>query len=277
MTAALFDEALGQGLLRHVLRHGDRALVLAQRLGEWIAHAPELEQDMAFANISLDLIGQARRLYGYAGRLEDAGHDEDHFAYWRGHEDFMNPQLVEQPNGDFAQSMARQFLHDAYAVAYWEAMTASTDDELAALAARARTETSFHLRHSRVWLVRLGDGTAESRAKMQRGLDAMWPFTAELGPIGDEAPLREAGLVCDGGVRESWEACVGAAVAESTLDLPEHQQPQPRRSHGIAQSDLRSEEQNGLKGGWHGVHSPELKALLDELQSVARAHPGASW
>ncbi len=245
------------GLLRHVLRHGDRALVLAQRLGEWIAHAPELEQDMAFANISLDLIGQARRLYGYAGCLEGAGRDEDHFAYWRGPSEFAGPLIVEQPNGDFAQSIARQFLHDAYAAPYWEAMTASADDELAGLAARARTETAFHLRHSRAWLVRLGDGTAESRARMQRGLDAMWPFTAELGAIEDEAPLRAAGLVCDAGVRERWEACVYAAIAEATLAAP------------------AAEPQH--HGGWHGRHGPELVELLDELQSVARAHPGASW
>jgi len=262
------DETCRLDLLRHVLRHGDRALVLAQRLGEWIAHAPELEQDMAFANISLDLIGQARRLYGYAGRLEGAGHDEDHFAYWRGHDDFMNPLIVEQPNGDFAHSIARQFLHDAYAVAYWEAMTASVDSELAGLADRARTETSFHLRHSRGWLLRLGDGTAESHDRMQRGLDAMWPFTDELGPIDDEAGLRAAGLVCDAALRASWEAVVAAAVAEATLDHP-GMQPRP--------GDGPRSEQAAPLSGWHGLHGPHLAPLLAELQSVARAHPGASW
>ncbi len=246
-------------LLTHVLRHGDRALVLAQRLGEWVAHSPELEEDMALANISLDLLGQARALYTYAGEVEGHGHDEDHFAYWRGPEAFHNPLIVEQPNGDFAHTIARQFLHDAYALAHWEAMRSSSDTTLASLAARAAKETAFHLRHSRGWLVRLGDGTDESHRRMQAGLDAFWPFADELAPLDDEAELRAAGVITDAGVRAAFDATVAAAIAESTLVAPE---ARPVRTGG---------------GGWDGNHGSELSGLLNELQGLARAHPGASW
>lgn len=246
-------------LLTHVLRHGDRALVLAQRLGEWLAHSPELEEDMALANISLDLLGQARVLYTYAAKLEDAGHDEDHFAYWRGPADFRNPLVVEQPNGDFAHTIARQFIHDAYAVAHWEAMRSSTDETLAALATRTAKETSFHLRHSRGWLVRLGDGTDESHQRMQAGLEAMWPFAAELASLDDEAELREAGIVPDRAVRAAFDATVSAALSEATLAAPAEVEVSTRG------------------GGWDGMHSEHLVGVLDELQVLARAHPGVSW
>ncbi len=250
---------LNASLLNHVLRHGDRALVLAQRLGQWVAHSPELEEDMALANISLDLLGQARVLYTYAAAVEGLGHDEDHFAYWREPGEFRNPLIVEQPNGDFAHTIARQFLHDAYAVAHWEAMRSSTDDTLAALANRAAKETSFHLRHSRGWLVRLGDGTDESHRRMQAGLDAMWPFAAELAARDDEEPLRQSGVVPDSGVRFAFDAEMASAVAEATLTAPERVD--------VATSG----------GGWDGAHSEHLPILLDELQVLARAHPGATW
>ena len=246
-------------LLTHVLRHGDRALVLAQRLGEWIAHSPELEEDMALANISLDLLGQARVLYTYAAEIEDLGHDEDHYAYWRDPEQFRNPLIVEQPNGDFAHTIARQFLHDVYAVAHWEAMCSSSDETLAALATRAAKETSFHLRHSRGWLVRLGDGTDESHRRMQAALDTLWPFTSELAALDDEAQLRDDGVVTDGGIRASFDVAVASAIAEATLTAPA-----PVR---VVTSS----------GGWNGAHSDYLPKLLDELQVLARAHPGASW
>ena len=244
-------------LLTHVLRHGDRALVLAQRLGQVIAHAPELEEDMAVANISLDLIGQARQLYAYAGELEGEGHEEDHFAYWRGVEEFLNPQLVEQPNGDFAVTIVRQFLHDVFALHHWEAMEASTDATLAALAARARKETAFHLRHSRGWVVRLGDGTDESHRRAQTAVDSLWRFTGELGPVADEAQLRADGVVPDGDVGGQWAETVRAALTEATLDIP-------------TATDM-------VEGGWHGRHSEYLKPLIEELQALTRAHPGAQW
>ncbi len=244
-------------LLTHVLRHGDRALVLAQRLGQMITHAPELEEEMAIANVSLDLIGQARALYTYAGEIEGEGHDEDHFAYWRGPDGFLNPLLVEQPNGDFAVCIARQFFHDAYAVAHWAAMEASIDATLAALAVRAHKETAFHLRHSRSWIVRLGDGTEESHRRVQAAIDQLWPFTAELGPIEDEESLRADGVVPDAGVRAGWQATVDSALAEATLTVPAGAE-----SH---------------TGGWSGAHSVHLAPLLEELQGLTRAHPGATW
>jgi ring-1,2-phenylacetyl-CoA epoxidase subunit PaaC len=244
-------------LLAHVLRHGDRALVLSQRLGQWITHAPELEEDMALANISLDLLGQARHLYTYAGELEGQGHDEDHFAYWRTSTEFLNPLLVEQPNGDFAHTMIRQVLHDHAALLYWQSMTTSRDQTLAALAVRARNETEFHLRHCRGWVVRLGDGTDESHRRAQAGLDALWPYAEELitAPA-DDAALRSDGLIGDD-IADAWRADVAATMAEATLTLPV----------GVtAQS-----------GGWTGHHSEHLEGLLQELQEVARAFPGATW
>ena len=243
-------------LLTHVLRQGDRALVLAQRLGEWLTHAPELEEDMALGNISLDLLGQARHLYTYAGELEGEGNGEDHFAYWRDPSDFRNPLLVEQPNGDFAVTMARQVFHDHAAALYWESMTASTDPTLAALAVRARNETRFHLTHSTGWLVRLGDGTDESHERAQRAVDHLWPFTGELLDPDDEDALRAAGIIGPP-ITDGWQTRVEATLAEAGLRAPE----------GVAQQ----------RGGLHGRHSSHLTALLDELQSVARAHPGATW
>ncbi len=244
-------------LLTHLLRQGDRALVLAQRLGQVITHAPELEEDMAVANISLDLIGQARHLYTYAGEVEGLGHDENHFAYWRGAEEFLNPQLVEQPNGDFAVTIVRQFFHDAYALHYWESMEASSDATLAALAARARKETSFHLRHSRGWVVRLGDGTMESHRRAQLATDLLWRFTTDLASITDETDLHDSGVVPDSEVGGCWSDTVVAALAEANLEVP-------------ADTDM-------VTGGWHGHHSAHLGPLLEELQALTRAHPGAQW
>ena len=167
-----------QPLLTYTLRQGDRALILAQRLLESITHAPEIEEDMALSNLALDLIGQARALYTYAGELEGpvdgVVRDENHYAYWREQHEFLNPLLVEQPNGDFAQIIVRQFLHDAYALPYWQAMTSSTDETLAALAAKSVKETAYHLRHTRSWVVRLGDGTDESHGRAQAAVDQLW-------------------------------------------------------------------------------------------------------
>jgi len=253
--AAVADRS---SLLRHVLRHGDRALILAQRLGQCITHSPEIEQDVALANISLDLIGQARHLYTYAGTLEGLGHDEDHFAYWRDPNGFLNPLIVEQPNGDFAHTMVRQFFHDAYAIAYWDSMRASTDSTLAALAVRAHRETSFHLRHSRGWVVRLGDGTAESHRRTQNAVDELWALTGEMASNDDESELRLAGLIGEIDLGERWTTTVEEALVEATLRVP--------RNVAMA------------TGGWAGEHSEYLAPLVAELQSVARAHKvGTKW
>jgi len=246
-------------LLTYVLRQGDRALVLAQRLQEVITHAPEIEEDMALANLALDLIGQARTLYTYAGQVEGLDHDEDHFAYWRDQHELLNPLLVEQPNGDFAHVIVRQFLHDAYALPFWSTMTSSTDEVLAALAQKAVKETGYHLRHSRSWVVRLGDGTGESHRRAQRAVDALWRFTGELFEADDvERELVAAGVAADpDSIRQAWQATVSEALDEATLTEP---------AAGVMQT-----------GGRSGRHSEAFSYLVGELQVVARAHPGASW
>lgn len=217
--------------LDEVLRHGDRALVLAQRLLEQITHAPEIEEDVALANLALDLLGQSRALYSWAGVLEGAGHDEDHFAYWRDPHEFRNPALVEQPNVDFAHVIVRQYLHDEFALAFWR--TSSWE-----LAPKAVKETTYHHRHAREWLLRLGDGTDESHRRAQAALDALWPFVDELF---DGYPDLRAG----------WDLAVAETLTEATLRTPDV--PSSRPGH---------------------VH---LAPLLAELQGLARAHPGARW
>jgi ring-1,2-phenylacetyl-CoA epoxidase subunit PaaC len=242
-----------------VLRQGDRALVLAQRLLEQITHAPEIEEDMALANLALDLIGQARALYSYAGEIDGSGRDDDDFAYWRDQQDFVNPLLVEQPNGDFAQLIVRQFLHDAFALPYWQAMTRSSDARLAALAGKSQKETAYHLRHSRAWVVRLGDGTAESHARAQAAVEALWRFTGELFEADEvEETLVPAGVAADPAeLAGRWRATVEDALREATLEIP-------------AGATMQS-------GGRVGRHSEGFSYLLGEMQVVARAHPGATW
>ncbi len=200
-----------QGVTTYVLRQGDRALILAQRLLEEITHAPEIEEDMALSNLALDLIGQARGLYTYAGDLEGptvdgTDRDENYFAYWREQHEFLNPLLVEQPNGDFAHVIGRQFLHDAYALPLWQALATSSDETLAALAGKAVKETAYHLRHARSWVVRLGDGTDESQTRMQAAIDHLWRFTGELFEHDDvEDGLVAAGVAADPEVlRTEW-------------------------------------------------------------------------
>ncbi|MEO6653187.1 MAG: 1,2-phenylacetyl-CoA epoxidase subunit PaaC [Ilumatobacteraceae bacterium] len=251
-------------LTTYVLRHGDRALILAQRLLEEVTHAPEIEEDMALSNLALDLIGQARALYTYAGETDEPLPDgalrtEDHYAYWREQDEFLNPLLVEQPNGDFAHIIMRQFLHDAFALPFWRAMTASGDDTLRAIAGKAVKETDYHLRHARSWVVRLGDGTDESHARAQSAVDHLWRYTGELfehDPV--EHELIGSGVAADpADLRDEWHAIVSTTLREATLDLP---------ADGVMQS-----------GGRHGRHTEEFSFLIGELQVLARAHPGASW
>jgi len=251
-------------LVTYILRQGDRALVLAQRLLGVVTHAPEIEEDMALSNLALDLIGQARALYTYAGEIEGplpdgTVRDEDHYAFWRDQHEFVNPLLVELPNGDFAQVIGRQFLHDAYALPYWQAMTRSTDETLAAIAGKAVKETAYHLRHSRSWVVRLGDGTDESRARMQVAIDGLWRYTGELFEADDvERALVASGVAADPGrVRTEWRSTVESTLAEATQAIPDGESMQT--------------------GGRIGRHTETFSYLLGEMQVVARAHPGATW
>jgi ring-1,2-phenylacetyl-CoA epoxidase subunit PaaC len=249
----------GTRLFDYVLGLADDALILGHRLSEWCGHAPLLEEELALANIGLDLIGQAQRLYDYAGAVEGAGRDQDALAYRRDAPQYRNLLLVEQPNGDFARTIVRQFLYAAYAASFWRGMTESTDSVLASIAATAKDEAAYHLRHVGGWLARLGDGTAESHRRAQTALDALWPYTGEMFEA-DEAvtALAAAGIVADPApVRAEWDKTVAAAIAEATLQRP---------LDGWMQS-----------GGRRGRHSEHLGYILAELQFLQRAYPGASW
>jgi ring-1,2-phenylacetyl-CoA epoxidase subunit PaaC len=242
-------------LALYTLRRADDALVLGHRLSEWCGHAPTLEEDMALANIGLDLLGQARALYTYAAELEGAGRDEDQLAYLRDAPQYRNLLLLEQPNGDFARTIVRQFFYSAFADPFWRAMTGSTDPTLAAIAAKSEKESAYHLRHSSEWLIRLGDGTAESHRRAQDALDALYPFTGEMFE-GEDPAL--AGVAADpASLRAGWDATVSAILAEATLRCPAGTWMQ--------------------RGGRIGRHTEHLGPMLAEMQHVHRAYPGAKW
>jgi len=246
-------------LVLYALRRADDALILGHRLSEWCGHAPVLEEDMALANMGLDLLGQARELYSYAARVEGKGNDEDKFAYLRDVRQYRNLLLVEQPNGDFARTMVRQFFYSVFADLYWRAMVKSDDTTLAAIAAKSEKESAYHVRHSSEWMVRLGDGTAESHARAQTAIDDLWAFTGEMFEVdASEAALIEAGVAVDPAMlRPQWLRTISDVVGEATLALP--------KSNWMQQ------------GGRSGRHSEHLGHLLSELQSMQRSFPGATW
>ena len=245
------------GAAAYALRLGDDALVLAQRLSEWSSRAPELEEDVALTNIALDLLGQARALLTHAAELEGAGRDEDDLAYLREERAFTNVQLVEQPRGDFAATMARQLLFSTYQHLLYQALRSSTDEVLAAVAAKAVKEVAYHVDHAEQWTLRLGDGTAESHERMQAGLEAMWPFVDELFST-DDLVRSLAGVAVDPGtLRQEWDRRIVAVLDEGTLTRP--------TSTWTA------------RGGREGIHSEHLGYLLAEMQHLHRSHPGASW
>src|ERR1700733_8270264 len=185
-------------LVLYALRRADDALILGHRLSEWCGHAPMLEEDMALANIGLDLLGQARELYSYAAKVEGAGNDEDKFAYLRDVRQYRNLLLLEQPNGDFARTMVRQFFYSVFADLYWRAMMKSDDATLAAIAAKSEKESAYHLRHSSEWVVRLGDGTEESHRRAQVAIDDLWAYTGEMFESDDaECSLIDRGIAID--------------------------------------------------------------------------------
>ena len=242
-------------LVLYTLRRADDALVLGHRLSEWCGHAPSLEEDMALANMGLDLLGQARSLYGYAAEIEAAGHDEDQFAYLRDAPQYRNLLLVEQPNGDFAATMVRQFLYAAFADPYWQAMTRSADATLAAIAAKSEKESAYHLRHSSEWVIRLGDGTDESHRRTQEAVDALWPYTGEMFEA-EDASL--GGVAADpAGLRDRWMATVRDVMRQATLDVP-----------------AGAWMQSGGRTGRHGEHLGHMLATMQHLQ---RTYPGARW
>jgi ring-1,2-phenylacetyl-CoA epoxidase subunit PaaC len=244
---------------RYVLRLADTNLVLAQRLGEWVGHAPAIEEDLGLANVALDLLGQARMLLAHAGELEGRGRGEDDLAYLREESEYLNLTLVEQPNGDFGRTIVRQFLFDAWQCALYQALLPSSDPQLAAIAAKSAKESAYHLRYSSGWLIRLGDGTPESHERVQQALDRLWPFTNELFDGDDvERAAAAAGIgPAPESLRDAWSRRVDEVLADATLARPA---PVPFGWYG--------------KQGRHGEH---LGYLLAEMQSVHRAHPGATW
>ena len=244
---------------RYVLRLGDLSLVLGQRLGEWIGHSPALEEDLGLANIALDLIGQARLLLAYAGEIEGRGRGEDEIAFLRSHSEYVNPTLVEQPNGDFGTTIVRQVLIDAFQLELYERLQESSDERIAAIAAKAVKETRYHLRYSSSWLVRLGDGTAESHARVQAALDRLWPFTVELFEEDElDHEMADSGIgprLAE--VHAGWSKRIDDVLAEATLDRPAD------RSYGWF--------------GKRGQHSEHLGYMLAEMQQLQRTYPGARW
>lgn len=249
-----------------LLRIADDRLVLGHRLSEWCGHAPILEEDIALANIALDLIGQASALLALAGRVEGVGRDEDALAYLRDEREFRNVLLVEQPNGDFGMTIARQFLFDAHSVLHLEALKDCGHEQLAALAAKALKEETYHLRHSSQWLIRLGDGTEESHGRAQSALDALWRFTGELFETDalDEAVTAHGITVDRDALRSRWLEDVGKVVAQATLTLP-------------GPVATVRENPSMATGGRRGFHTEHLGHMLAEMQILARSHPGATW
>jgi ring-1,2-phenylacetyl-CoA epoxidase subunit PaaC len=253
------DPSLEAARLRYVLRLADTSLVLGQRLGEWVGHAPALEEDLGLANLALDLIGQARLLLSYAGELEGGGRDEDALAYLRDAPEFLNLTLAEQPNGDFADTIVRQWLIDAWQLEIYAGLAESTDTRLAAIAAKALKETRYHYRFSSGWLVRLGDGTEESHARTQRSLQSLWRFTEELFAP-DEIDQRMAAAGIAPPLAEAagrWQERIAADLRTATLPRPA---PQPHPWHGK-----------------RGVHTEHLGHLLAEMQHLQRTYPGVRW
>jgi ring-1,2-phenylacetyl-CoA epoxidase subunit PaaC len=246
-------------LFEYLLRLGDNALILGHRLSEWCGHSPALEEDLALSNVALDLIGQTQLWLNLAGEVEGKGRDADKLAYLRDGRDFRNVLLVEQPNGDFAVTMARQFYFDAWHYLLLRELTGSKDSRIAEIAAKGLKEVTYHLERSRDWVLRLGDGTEESHRRMQTAIDDLWMYTGELFESDeiDQAMARE-GLGPDlATLHEPWIGLVRATAEEATLSLP-----QP----GWAQ-----------KGGKRGIHSEHLGYILADLQFLQRAYPNATW
>jgi ring-1,2-phenylacetyl-CoA epoxidase subunit PaaC len=256
---AMSDQSLVAARFRYLLRLGDTSLVLGQRLGEWVGHAPALEEDLGLANLALDLIGQARLLLTYAAEVEGRGRDEDALAFLRDAPAFANLTLAEQPNGDFAHTIVRQWLLDTWQLEVYEALHGSADTRLAAIAAKASKETRYHHRFSSGWLVRLGDGTEESHRRAQDALDHLWRFTGELF-VPDEVDEQMAAAAVAprlADIEGRWSAGIDETLREATLRRPPYQ-PYP----------------------WHGkrgVHSEHLGHLLSVMQHLQRTYPGAQW
>jgi ring-1,2-phenylacetyl-CoA epoxidase subunit PaaC len=248
-----------KALFEFLLRIGDNCLILSQRLAEWCGHGPVLEEDIAMTNVALDLLGHARFWLSYAGEVEGRGRDEDQLAFLRDAGDFRNVLLVEQPNGDYGATIARQFYFDVWHSLLLKRLRNSTDTRIAGIAAKALTEATYHVRRSTDWVIRLGDGTEESHKRMQMALDDLWMYTGELFEMDNiEAEMNERGIGIDlADLRQPWVEQVTKTLAEATLSVPTETWMQ--------------------FGGKRGLHTEKLGYILAEMQFVQRTYPGAQW
>lgn len=254
---------MDKNLFEYLLRLGDSSLILSQRLGAWCGHGPILEEDLALTNTALDLLGQARMWLTLAAEVEGADRDEDALAYLRDTHEFRNLLLVERPNGNYADTMARQFFFDVWHYFQLERLTKSSDERVAAIAAKSLKEVTYHVRRSGDLVVRLGDGTPESHAKMQAAVDDAWRFTGEMfvaDAVDDDLVAR--GIGCDlPGLREPWLSHVHDVLREATLAIP----------------DMAAGEHVAYRGGRQGRHTEHLGYVLAEMQHLPRTYPGATW
>ncbi|QBJ32377.1 1,2-phenylacetyl-CoA epoxidase subunit PaaC [Hafnia alvei] len=250
---------LNQDLIQYVLRQADTPLILAQRLCAWCGHAPELEIDLALSNIGLDLLGQARNFYSYAAELSGENVDEDSLAFGRDDLAFCNLLLAEQPNGGFNDTLVRQFFLDTYHFLLHQGLSQSSDPQLAAIGAKSLKEAEYHLRFSRGWMIRLGDGTELSQKKMQQAINDLWRFTGELFHSDDvERRLAEQSIAVNPeSLQAPWLQIVQQVLQEATLQLPE--------------------EEAYRHGGKQGKHTEHLGFMLAEMQFLQRAYPGCRW
>jgi len=248
-----------EALLNYCLRLGDSSLILGQRMSEWCSNGPILEEDIAMTNIALDLFGQARTMLTYAGEIEEKGKTEDDFAYKRNEREFYNSLLSERPNGHFGDTIARNFLQSAYFFHLYTTLSSSKDDMISAHAVKSLKEVTYHLRHSAEWLVRLGDGTAESHEKVQISLDDLWEFTGDLFEMNevDELLIKEGIAVDLNEIKKEWIKTVDQVLERATLKKPEN---------GYMQI-----------GRLNAIHSEYLGHLIAEMQFLPRAYPDAKW
>ncbi len=250
---------LQQAHLEYVLRMGDNALILGQRLSEWCGHGPVLEQDIAITNIALDLMGQARSLMQYAAELEGEGRNEDQMAFLRDAWDFRNVLLVEQPNQDWAYTITRQFFFDAFNYYFHRVLTQSADSHLAAIAEKSLKEVTYHLRYSSEWMIRLGDGTDLSHQKMQAAVDDLWMFTGELTEMNEvDQMMIEAGIGVDlSAIKSLYDEKIREILNMATMQVPTDTWMQT--------------------GGKNGRHSEHLGYILADMQFMQRAYPDMQW
>jgi ring-1,2-phenylacetyl-CoA epoxidase subunit PaaC len=252
-------EAQNKALLNYCVALGDDSLMLGHRLSEWCSNGPFLEEDLALTNVALDFIGRARMFYTYAAEVEGRGRSEDDFAYLRDCREYRNFLINELPNGDFAFTMARQLMVDAYDICFFSSLMQSKDPTLAAIAAKAIKESRYHLRRSEDWIRRLGDGTEESHERTQNAFNQLWGYAAEMFEMADdEKQLVQSGIAVDRhALRADWTATMHAVLKQATLDIPA--------------------DDWSIGGGRDGIHTEHLGYLLAELQFLQRAYPGQQW